>query len=1187
MKIRQLDLLAFGPFTDASLSFDKGQHGLHVVFGPNEAGKTSALRALRQFLFGIPHNSSDNFLHANPNMRIGGRLENATGEHLECMRRKGRTNTLRSPNDADVIDPIQLTDMMGGIDEATFSQRFGIDYEELRKGGEAVVQGGGDLGEILFAAGAGVADLGQVQKRLADEADELFKPRGSNQRINKSISELAAARRRIKDLQLLASEWVKHEKALHVAETQQKEIDQQLLDKRRQQSRFERIGKAIPLIGRRNGLREQLTEVADAPLLPDEFSGNRREAITELDNAQRAAADAAKALKRLDAEVAKINVPLGMLEHRTAISQLHTGLGSYQKAAKDQPGLVALLDDAEQRARKILEDLGREPQLEHAEQLRLSRAQRGRIQSLAGECKARLDKQGSAEKAVHKLHNDLERLEFQLDALPAIKDASGLKQVIRRTQKHGNLDHQLADAGMALRETKNQAEVDLAKLRLFSGTLQQLEQLSVPAVETIDRFENELTDSEAAVKRYTDRIDELKQRTQKLDQSLEKLRLEQDVPTEDDLTDARRRREAGWQLVQRAWRDGKSDDESSTVEFIDEFASGGGLSQAFQASVEAADAIGDRLRREADRVAEKAKLTADRLELAAELIEQAGLLSAAQESLQQLHSQWRDQWTPLDVDPLSPREMRSWLNQQTALSDVARSIRKQHAAFDDTTTLIRSLRAELNQCLERLDQPLPQPDDTLGGTLEWCESVVKQIDEANQSYQDDAKALQKLRDQLPDVQQAAEEAKRDLEQWQSDWAEAIATIGLDRDAAPSEANSVIESVDELLTLIKNAGDLRGRIDGIDRDAEEFSESAERLLANLAADLAELPVEHAIADLHDRLESAGKAQTKLEGWKEQITTEKTKRNEAQSKVEQLLAVIDAMCEQAGCVSAAELSAAEEHSGRRREVEKGLEIVNQQLGDSSAGVPLDEWAAEVAQFDPDQLQADVQQLDDEIADLETKKTEVSEAVGREKKERELMDGSGQAAEAQEQAEHLLARIRSDAEQYVRLRLAAAVLRKSIERFREQCQGPVLQRASELFGELTLGSFEGLRADYDDKGHAVLVGVRRDGQRTVGVNGMSEGTCDQLYLALRLSLLETHLTQREPIPFIVDDILIMFDDERSVAALKALARLSEHTQVIFFTHHEHIVRLAREHLDPSVLFTHTLDHRTADSQASGVES
>lgn len=122
------------------------------------------------------------------------------------------------------------------------------------------------------------------------------------------------------------------------------------------------------------------------------------------------------------------------------------------------------------------------------------------------------------------------------------------------------------------------------------------------------------------------------------------------------------------------------------------------------------------------------------------------------------------------------------------------------------------------------------------------------------------------------------------------------------------------------------------------------------------------------------------------------------------------------------------------------------------------------------------------------------------------------------------------------------------------------------------LTRGSFAGLRPDCDASGRAVLVGVRPGGQ-TVAIAGMSDGTCDQLYLALRIALLESSLEGREPLPFMVDDILIMFDDERAAAALEALTQLSEKTQVILFTHHEHLVEVARETLNGSAVFIHRL--------------
>ena len=92
-------------------------------------------------------------------------------------------------------------------------------------------------------------------------------------------------------------------------------------------------------------------------------------------------------------------------------------------------------------------------------------------------------------------------------------------------------------------------------------------------------------------------------------------------------------------------------------------------------------------------------------------------------------------------------------------------------------------------------------------------------------------------------------------------------------------------------------------------------------------------------------------------------------------------------------------------------------------------------------------------------------------------------------------------------------------------------------------------------DDKSEPILVGIRPDG-KLITVEGMSDGTRDQLYLALRLATLEYRLESNEPMPFIVDDILVNFDDYRSRAALEALGELAEKNQVILFTHHQSIV-------------------------------
>jgi uncharacterized protein YhaN len=188
---------------------------------------------------------------------------------------------------------------------------------------------------------------------------------------------------------------------------------------------------------------------------------------------------------------------------------------------------------------------------------------------------------------------------------------------------------------------------------------------------------------------------------------------------------------------------------------------------------------------------------------------------------------------------------------------------------------------------------------------------------------------------------------------------------------------------------------------------------------------------------------------------------------------------------------------------------------------------------------------------------------------------MDDTAREARAYDaavRAQALLARIDSQAQKYARTRLASAMLRQAVEAYRARSQAPVLRRSSALFAALTCGSFSGLDTDLDDRDQPFIVGVRADGERLT-TEKMSEGTCDQLYLALKLASLEHDLDHGPAFPFIADDILVNFDDRRAEAALKVLAELSRRTQVLFFTHHEHLVRLAQSTLPPDVLFVREL--------------
>jgi uncharacterized protein YhaN len=235
----------------------------------------------------------------------------------------------------------------------------------------------------------------------------------------------------------------------------------------------------------------------------------------------------------------------------------------------------------------------------------------------------------------------------------------------------------------------------------------------------------------------------------------------------------------------------------------------------------------------------------------------------------------------------------------------------------------------------------------------------------------------------------------------------------------------------------------------------------------------------------------------------------------------------------------------------------------LRNLSAGATVDDFIAEAGTMDADAIGPEMERMDAEIRALEQESAAMNQNAGVLKKELETMDGRAAAAGYAEDAEAVLASIDEAVDHYCRLKIASALLARTIEQYREKYQGPMIRRASERFAEMTLGSFTGIRAEYDEKGEPVLVGIRPGTEEQVRVEGMSDGTADQLYLALRLAGLEQYMENSAPLPFVVDDILLRFDDHRASATLNVLAELSKKTQVIFFTHHQHLVDLARNEI------------------------
>ena len=94
MRIKELQLLKYGHFDGQVLRFHGAAPGLHIVFGSNEAGKSTTLRALKALLFGIARSTGDDFRFGSEAMSVGAILQASDGRQFEIQRWK-RAPTLR------------------------------------------------------------------------------------------------------------------------------------------------------------------------------------------------------------------------------------------------------------------------------------------------------------------------------------------------------------------------------------------------------------------------------------------------------------------------------------------------------------------------------------------------------------------------------------------------------------------------------------------------------------------------------------------------------------------------------------------------------------------------------------------------------------------------------------------------------------------------------------------------------------------------------------------------------------------------------------------------------------------------------------------------------------------------------------------------------------------------------------
>ena len=1151
MIIDKIDFIAYGPFTEKTLDFaNLGK--LNIIFGFNEAGKSAALRGIRALLYGIEERTADNFIHDNQSLRIGGKISSSKGDTLLFIRRKGRKNTILTP-DNNPIDENILKRFLGNTPEELFIRLFGIDHGELLSGGRDILLEQGDAGETLFSAGIGNIRLHEIIEGIKTEAEELFKPRGKK-KINQSIEAYKKIKEEISQNALSGSIWIEYKKKLSDIKDSRKQRATTLESLRKEQAHLERIKNSLPLVAKLRSYSQALKDIGDFIELPKDFPDTRIKLINEKQQDTLLLANSLKKIQILKEEIKDIKIPEAIIQNEKTIDDFHQKLGSYLKANRDSKKLQGEVGQLNGDAKKILDELAPGMPIEKAEVIRLGKIKKAKIRNTAKKYSLLSENLRSKEGDLKKLDAEIDELQVKLEKEDKPSDVKKLKATLKAVHAYGNLEEEFRNLVLKSQAEIKKAENSLKRLPLWKGDISELEIIQVPQDKTIDKFDADFVKLSKKMDSLLANIKTVEDRISSVEIELQSIELSGHIPFESDLIKAREHRQTGWELILKDWIEGKRD-----IEAIKQFAQQKPLHVAYSESVIAADEVADRLWREADRVAKKAHLQAERYKFNLEKNRLYAEKMAMDEQMKSLQTEWKNLWKSADIEPLTPREMVSWLNSYKQLIEQTNKFNEYKIKTDELESRINKSKTDLFDNLNASGHSTNDKTLTLENLKNIAEEYVEKTEEAINKRHLLEDRLANLIKQRADVAKDFSKISEELDALKPEWSEILKTLRLSEGADITIIETYLEKETELFIKIDDASGKLKRIADIEQDAREFSQDIRNFTSKFVPELETQNPEDAVVKLSEMLKKAKEDSARLKELSKQIKQREVECDSLQESLIRNEAELKKLCAIAKCDSIEKLQEIEEKSLKAAELLQKIKESKESLFHYAGAQSLEQFIKDVESRDIDSIDARLINLNDEISSYEKELAVYDTNIGELSNELKGMDGSSRAAQLMENAEGILLSIRKDVERYLKLQVASSILKFEIERYRQRNQSPILRRAGEIFRELTINSFSTIETDYrDDK--PVLMCRRHTGE-LIGVKALSEGTCDQLYLALKLATLEKYLTENEPLPFIVDDILVNFDDRRAQSCLEILVELAKKIQVIFFTHHKHLINIAEE--------------------------
>ena len=1156
MRFNSINFKSIGPFDNTILEFPE-EARLAIVEGPNEAGKTSALKQMLGFMFGFDLKSGDNFKHDYENHAVHGSIKGVTGKAYENVTRKRGRNSLTGTTESELFPE--------GLDKEKFLKLFAINQHGLREGAAELFKGDSDLRSLLFDAMTGLTSASSIRTRLA-ELKNVYAPTNMKRgEIIDSIRSIEAARVAISRHDHDRANKAESLKSLEQLKNELKDSSESLEIHEKNHLRLRALLGGMGLYATLTARQNQFCDYNSTPDLPSQFRDDWRNNHTDYVKAKTAVDSGTRSLNVDKTKLEAIPVPSLSRAVTLRIKELYGSRASMVNALRDLPGMITNSGNEAKIISEFVQEWLPNHQAETAMDQFPTESACRRISDIATKWAQIVLLRDKAQRQNSDAIHDFKKAQQDLDSAPAPEELHELNGCLQELSVSGISDTILADAkdniDTALRALLGAAQTMVPSL----ADIDAIERLRIPPDEEITALTKAWTTCDDQLRTLSGKVADNQKAIIGHENELRNLRSQiSSGGGREEYDKTRQQRDDVWGLIRRQ-HSGEQIAPETVAEFTARARGAHSLEEALTGLIKLADSQAEMLLAQADLTS---NIRATQAQLENSKIE-AGRLTSLVESQNLVKAELREdlerRWAAWNAGPECVHEakgLQQWMRD-------AKSLKKELAAININMFKYETMRS--------------RRDEFVGNLSRICGStgnLATLYDEAKariQKQNDRTAKLKSLSDKLATVKNNVDVTDRDLKRNNDDlveieqqWAEAIRNLGT---IPPGRSKVFADALTTAMQAHKQRLSYDKRVQDMRTERDNFLSKLNELIAltdNSISPCTETTWDNGLQRLQELAETENSNSQSISTLKSNIAAKELEIASQNDTLKRTEEVLNQLMEQAGCANHQKVATVIDRSEEKRRLRNDITSDKQALIKQMA-MDMPAYEVELAGRDSAQLAAEADELKRQIDAMRLEHQEKRDRFTNLTRDLGALAVNTDAAEARQRLEDLRAKLEEQVAEWKSIRLAEICLKEAITRMERDCGDKPIGRALHFFKRMTQNRYQSLGVDYDaDK---MILKTTRDNQHdkliefnSTDGTGLSEGTADQLWLSLRLAGIEARVNQmreigQDPMPVILDDVLVSFDDNRAKAAMEILMELGEKTQVIMFTHHAHLLDIAPE--------------------------